>query len=102
VPAPELTPAIEAALAAVFQEIRTNLELEIVADPRSGECDDHRHSWRLMIHACFADNLARPLSASDSAEMDQWAELTEALQLRFARDRNWERLGAIVDSASEQ
>jgi hypothetical protein len=116
-----LTAVSESAIAAIFTQIRTGVELEI--DDQLDPCDRNEHfsgedlpdlpSWRELILAAHQETLAEDereewLARGDDCptaldtDMDQWENLLETLMDRILWDRDYELEGHLVDADPEQ
>ncbi|WP_145119331.1 hypothetical protein [Rosistilla oblonga] len=108
---PELTAELEATVMAIFETVKSQIELEIDA----GQCfGDSCCDMRSMVLAAFIDNA--PGSEADAAnieddlddipdpwcdEIEQWDLVVELLADRILWDRDFEMASMIVDEEPE-
>ncbi|MGA2500945.1 MAG: hypothetical protein ABSH20_24675, partial [Tepidisphaeraceae bacterium] len=83
VPCPELTAVVEGAVAAVFEQVRIDVELEI-----EGGREQTRRLIRAVARVCEVLHADSP--AAGSNDMDKWSALVDALTENIFWDRDWE------------
>ncbi|QDV67777.1 hypothetical protein Poly24_14810 [Rosistilla carotiformis] len=108
---PELTAELEATVMAIFETVKSHIELEIDAGHCFGDscCD-----IRSMVLAAYGDNAPGSDSESSSIdedlddipdpwcdEIDQWDLVVELLADRILWDRDFEMASMIVDEEPE-
>jgi hypothetical protein len=96
VPPPPLTAATEGALAAVIDQVRTDLEMELDGGNSTG--------CRRLILEAVGDVAGReyPLPAPADRDWDEWEMLIEEMESRLFWDADWEMADVFLDLPPER
>jgi hypothetical protein len=102
-PTPQLTAAIEAAVAAVFERAGSVVSLELSGEFGADTDFPDLPSWReLVLAACHETGIADELTNVQQDDPDDWVVLLECLEGRLLWDSDWEmdeQLDADPDAA---
>jgi len=95
VPSPPLTAVGEGSVAAIYAQLKINVDLQIDGD----EDGDER---RLIVRACNERGFADEVPSVDSINSEAWHEVIDALADEILWDRDWAEAWVQPDDSPER